>query len=700
MEKVNKRLLGVEDVNWDETGRGESENFTGSDGAVKVLRKINESHIPLSNALRELFPGSTYLTHILVKLQEMCSSSGGGGGTSGPGGMSNDKVVNFSSSMSASEIQIMIDEQEKNLGQHTLTFKFSENSYQLVNQSIVFDGFYNGKIIIDGNGSTVTDTGNIGSLFLFDVCVCPVEFQNFIVQMQSSSYCIEAKATLGIFVENCQMTGSAKTFFVNTILSDAVFDGNCAFSGGAQKITGYVYNWVKENYLPLKGGSVTGNLSVTGKSVVLSVNGVLANNAGNVTISISHISGLQSALDDKFSIAGGAITGREIKRSAADSYIHILGGNGGYNTDGQLVLYGADYSGNAGGFELRTADRNTYISLAGRNNGGLTWQGKNIVRSVDGVNADSAGNVALGAIKTIDGVKADSAGNVTLNALKTTGGTMTGTIKVPEQAIRATTDSGVIRIYGGTGADSAGIFLFGKGRGDAYAGQMYLSAQKGTDVRYLVLSPDGNATWGGKHIVRSVDGVNAGTAGNVALGALKTSGGALTGSITFSAGNILNADTKRSFAVYGGTTYATGPALILYGKDYPTSAYTGVVVLSAHDGSRNTTLVCRPDGTMTWNSKDITLGYPNYSAGVAVGTVSTYTATADGWVQVTKQQEATYITVKVNGAIVVNGGGSSHDRTSGFFPVKKGDVVTIFKSDLNQTSLTAVTATVTFYPNR
>ena len=403
-------------------------------------------------------------------------------------------------------------------------------------------------------------------------------------------------------------------------------------------------------------------------------------NAGH-THTIANVSGLQSALDGKFSIAGGAITGREIKRSAADSYIHILGGNGTYNTDGQLVLYGSDYSGNTGGFELRAADGNTYISLAGRKDGWLTWQGKNLVRSIDGVNADSAGNVAIG-------------------ALKTTGGTMTGTIKVPEQAMRATTDSGVIRIYGGTGADSAGIFLFGKGRNDVYAGQVYLSAQKGTDVKYLILSPDGNATWNGKHLVRSVDGVNAGADGNVALSAIKTSGGTLTGSITFSAGDILNADTKRSFAVYGGTSYTTGPSLIFYGKDYPTSGYKGVIVLSAHDGSRYVTLACRPDGTMTWNSKDITLGYPNYSAGVAVGTVSTYTATADGWVQVTKQQEATYITVKVNGAIVVNGGGSSHDRTSGIFPVKKGDVVTIFKSDLNQTSLTAVTATVTFYPNR
>lgn len=32
MEQIKKRLLGAEDVNWDMTGNGETENFTGSDG--------------------------------------------------------------------------------------------------------------------------------------------------------------------------------------------------------------------------------------------------------------------------------------------------------------------------------------------------------------------------------------------------------------------------------------------------------------------------------------------------------------------------------------------------------------------------------------------------------------------------------------------------------------------------------------------
>ena len=586
MEKINKRLLGVEDVNWDETGRGESENFTGSDGTVKVLRKINESYIPLSNDLRELFPGSTYLNHVLVKLQEMCSSSGGGGGTSAGGGMSNDKVVNFSSSMSAAEIQIIIDEQEKNLGQHTLTFKFSENSYQLVNQSIVFDGFYNGKIIIDGNGSTVTDTGNIGSLFLFDVCVCPVEFQNFIVQMQSSSYCIEAKATLGIFVENCQMTGSEKTFFVNTILSDAEFDGNCDFSGGAQKITGYVYNWVKENYLPLKGGRVTGNLSVTGKSVVLSVNGVLANNAGDVTIAISDISGLQKALDGK-------------------------------------------------------AESSLYLPLAG--------------------------------------------------------GTMTGTItSETEDTINGSSASGRVAISGYMGLEGARLYLHGKSFPNT-PGEWFIYAADGSKQQYLNAKPNGTLTWSGKNIVRSVDDVNADAAGNVALNAFPKSGGQLTGSA-------IARSVNNSYLHLRGGAKGSGyeAELVLYGYEFGSGTYKGGFDLRAGKGEANKyiTLSGLRNGTLTWDGKDISLGYPNYAAGTAT-TASSYTASADGWVEVTQRIDSNYMVVTINNTIIARGGGSSYDRSSFFLPVKKGDVLkTFYSADGGDTPDSALSAKFTFYPIR
>ena len=304
MEKVKKRLLGVEDINWDNSGNGEQDFFITSTGDKKTLRKLNESHIPVSASLREaLGEGVVYLQQALLKMINMINTSTGGGGGGGGGGMSGDKTVTFSASMSAAEMQLVIDEQMKNLGQNTLTFKFPENIYQNINQKIVFSDFFNGKIIIDGNGSTVRDTGNIGAMFLFDTCIAPVRFENFIVSIENSPYAIEAIASLGIFVNNCRITGREGTYGVHAVMSDADYAEDTIITGGCQKITGYVYDWVKSNFLSLKGGTISNDLAVSndltvkGKHVVSSVNGKETGKDNSVTIGIEDIENLKKILD-------------------------------------------------------------------------------------------------------------------------------------------------------------------------------------------------------------------------------------------------------------------------------------------------------------------------------------------------------------------------------------------------------------------
>lgn len=100
---------------------------------------------------------------------------------------------------------------------------------------------------------------------------------------------------------------------------------------------------------------------------------------------------------------GGTMTGTitfsttaVIKKSANDGYLEIQGGS---NADGGAVLQlgGTGYTGDAvpaGGFDLQTkATSGTSPALRGNPNGGLAWNGKNIVRSVNGVNAGADGNV-------------------------------------------------------------------------------------------------------------------------------------------------------------------------------------------------------------------------------------------------------------------------------------------------------------------
>jgi hypothetical protein len=97
----------------------------------------------------------------------------------------------------------------------------------------------------------------------------------------------------------------------------------------------------------------------------------------------------------------------------------------------------------------------------------------------------------------------------------------------------------------------------------------------------------------------------------------------------------------------------------------------------------------KPDESLTWLGKDITLGYPNYAAGVDLGSRSSYTATSDGWILVHLQTTDTDWHVKVNNATVGYEGGEHWQHTSEFLPVKKGDVVTSSQA-----------ASYIFYPNR
>lgn len=309
MEKINKRLLGVEDVNWDETGNGETDYFIASDGTQKPVHKVNESHIPVSAEIRECFPEANHLNDVISKIFEMLNEmSVGSSGEGSTGGLISDVIVDIPASSSATEIQAIIDLQTKNLGKKTITFKFPENTYQSINQQLVFSEFFNGKIIVDGNQSTMRDPGDIGSMFKFDLCLCYIEVKNCTFNIENSSCAIYSNASLGMFVSNCNFRGSSKgVFAVNAIMSDAIFE-ECSFSD-CEEISGSVYKRVKDKYFQLSGGtingsivvtggiSVQGNATVGGNKVVLKINNKSADASHNVNISISDIPNLKGIID-------------------------------------------------------------------------------------------------------------------------------------------------------------------------------------------------------------------------------------------------------------------------------------------------------------------------------------------------------------------------------------------------------------------
>lgn len=96
---------------------------------------------------------------------------------------------------------------------------------------------------------------------------------------------------------------------------------------------------------------------------------------------------------------------------------------------------------------------------------------------------------------------------------------------------------------------------------------------------------------------------------------LPLAGGTLTGNLSGSVAdfNLYKADAAGRIVVRGGSQYANGGSLYLYGKDYNSddpnlpNEDPGSAVLVAHDGARSSVLKMKPNGTFTLNGKALAL---------------------------------------------------------------------------------------------
>lgn len=599
MEKdfvLKKRPLGVEDIDFDIFGDGEEKVYDLDNGSTITVRSLNAGHIPLtSDTRREL--NSLNVDDALIKLSQMS-------GASGNISMTEDTLIAFGSTDDVAEMQRRIDGCERNLGGHTLTITFPASQEQTFNVTLVFRDFYNGKIVVEGTGQnnkiTVKDeVNNAGALFDFDNCNCDITVRYFKFVHKNNQYAITCNASNGITLDYCSFEGNGGNSRSVLLKSGGLcYYTNCTFNKDQEPNPQSDIITVKNTYLPLSGGTMTGSLTV--------------NNALSVS-------------------------------------------------------------------------------------GNLTVGGKNAVRSVNNKTADTSGNASI-AITDIPDLKS------TLdNKLSLSGGTMTGAIIMNGGSIKTASSSGVLYLMGGTNGDTGSyIEIAGKDyKGTDAGGYVYFAARNSTKVSAFKLTPDGNMTLNTKHIVRSVDGINADAAGNVTINALSKSGGTVSGKLTFSVADAIyrNVD-NATLTIGGGAAWNTGAWICLFGKNYNNgSDAPGMFKFAAQNGTNTSIFIGTPKGGLSWNGFDITGGYPNYSAGTST-TASSYTANADGWVVVSKQLSGSYLRVKVNGGVVIDGGGSDNDRTSGMFPVKSGDTVTIFSTALTGTTETSTTATIYFYPNR
>ena len=107
--------------------------------------------------------------------------------------------------------------------------------------------------------------------------------------------------------------------------------------------------------------------------------------------------GTGSSTEKYLKLTGGNLTGNlgvpSLFCNRASSSV-TFGVGTTWDNGASLSLYGSSASsGVVNGFQLRSGQNGP--SISGYPNGQLTWNGKNVVRSVNGINADSSGNVSV-----------------------------------------------------------------------------------------------------------------------------------------------------------------------------------------------------------------------------------------------------------------------------------------------------------------
>ncbi len=137
--------------------------------------------------------------------------------------LSGDKTVNFTSGMTAAEMQALIDAEPKNQGGYSLYFDFGDGTYStsMTGADLTFSRFGNGKMYIRGNtGESGAHTNqavvldfSAGSQGIFiSNCAVPVTVSNLAINIaDAATSCVDVFGCFYTHVIGCYLYGDGKT---------------------------------------------------------------------------------------------------------------------------------------------------------------------------------------------------------------------------------------------------------------------------------------------------------------------------------------------------------------------------------------------------------------------------------------------------------------------------------------------------------
>lgn len=265
-------------------------------------------------------------------------------------------------------------------------------------------------------------------------------------------------------------------------------------------------------------------------------------------------------------LSGGTITGKIytkvadlLNRDVDDSALTFNGGSK-WGNGASIMLSGKEHADGAGRCLIASTDGTNRKDLILKPDGTFTWSGKDVL--------------------------------TTANGLPLSGGTMTGTIKQTTQFVLSkTTDSSRLEILGGTStSDGASLYLDGVNRFNEPGAFSLTARDKNGNSTQLLGEPDGVLTWGDNDVITSA-------------------GGMMTGSIKFPVGNIgfNNNDSLKELVLFADSNNERvyGAFLSLHRSDCPDAGGAFGLFTRNADNSFGPSLFAKPDGTLTWGSKNI-----------------------------------------------------------------------------------------------
>lgn len=250
--------------------------------------------------------------------------------------------------------------------------------------------------------------------------------------------------------------------------------------------------WVNDKITPIESKlSSTTSTAESAKNTA-----TLANNTANTAL--TNANNALSNLDNYLPITGGTVTGTltvndwfTVQTGVRNNNIRdelLMCSGSKWNDSSSLSLYSMSHHEFPGDFIIRAGKDSRH--LKGTPDGQLIWSGQNIVRSINNIQADTNGNISL-PLQYLP-----ISGSYALNVSEGEFGVGTGTVW----------------------NDSSSITLYGNSRTDDNAGRFSIRAKSSSSpMKELIGMPSGQLVWAGQNIVRSVNGTNADTNGNVNL---------------------------------------------------------------------------------------------------------------------------------------------------------------------------------------